>query len=99
MVKFEFEKRLAIVWLGLAAITVISFCISTLNGQQVLRANSLITLSVITISLVKVRFILSEFMEVRHAPVLLCRLTDVWILFTAAALLGTYFVGMAYSTG
>ena len=35
-----------------------------------------------------------EFMEVRQAPALLRRLTDVWLLFTAVALLGTYCVGL-----
>ena len=35
-----------------------------------------------------------EFMEVRNAPVLLCRLTDAWVVLIAAVLLGCYFVGM-----
>jgi hypothetical protein len=37
-------------------------------------------------------------MEVRHAPVLLGRLTDAWLSLTAVCLLGTYAVGMAFST-
>jgi len=32
-------------------------------------------------------------MEVRQAPVLLCRLTDAWVVLMAAALLGCYFIG------
>jgi hypothetical protein len=33
-------------------------------------------------------------MEVRDAPVLLCRLTDAWVVLIGAVLLGCYFVGM-----
>jgi hypothetical protein len=33
-------------------------------------------------------------MEVRNAPVLLCRLTDAWVVMIGAALLGCYFIGM-----
>ena len=44
-------------------------------------------------------FIIREFMEVRHAPVLLCRLTDLWVVLTGVSLLGSYFVGMALSAG
>jgi hypothetical protein len=34
-------------------------------------------------------------MEVRHAPVLLRRLTDAWVLLMAAMLLGSYFIASA----
>ena len=46
------------------------------------------------IALVKVRIIFREFMEVRHAPVLLGRLTDLWVVLTAVSLLGSYFIGL-----
>jgi len=51
------------------------------------------------IALVKVRVIMREFMEVRHAPALLRRLTDLWVVVTGLSLLGAYFVGLALSTG
>ena len=54
----------------------------------------MVTSSVIVIALVKVRIIFREFMEVRQAPALLCRLTDAWVIVMAAALLGCYFIGM-----
>jgi hypothetical protein len=41
-----------------------------------------------------VRIILREFMEVRHAPVLLGRLTDLWVALTGVTLVGGYFAGM-----
>ena len=90
-------KRLLIVWLGLSGISILQLWFS--SSGQVLTPSYLITFAVIALSLVKVRFIIREFMEVRHAPALLMRLTDLWLLFTAVALLGTYSVGMALATG
>jgi hypothetical protein len=51
--------------------------------------------STIVIALIKVRVIFREFMEVRHAPAWLCRLTDAWVVLIAVCLLGSYFVGSA----
>ncbi|EUA51246.1 prokaryotic Cytochrome C oxidase subunit IV family protein [Mycobacterium xenopi 3993] len=55
----------------------------------------MVTTSAIVMALIKVRIVFREFMEVRHAPVLLCRLTDGWVVLMAVCLLGSYFVGMA----
>lgn len=41
-------------------------------------------------------FIFREFMQVRNAPTLLCRLTDLWVLMIGAALLGSYFLGLGH---
>ena len=90
-----FEKRLIVVWLALSAITIAQLGIGSLDGQAALRPNAAITSSAIVLALVKVRIIIREFMEVRHAPVLLCRLTDLWVVVTGVSLLGCYFVGMA----
>jgi hypothetical protein len=92
-----FEKRLLIAWLALSAITIASLSVGSFDGQGAFSANTAITFSVIVVALLKVRIIFREFMEVRHAPVLLCRLTDAWLLLTGVSLLGIYFVGMATS--
>jgi hypothetical protein len=84
-----------VVWLALSAITIAQLGLGSLDGQDVLRPNAAITSSAIVIALVKVRIIIREFMEVRHAPLLLCRLTDLWVVLTGVSLLGCYFVGMA----
>ena len=55
----------------------------------------MVTSGVIVIALIKVRIIFREFMEVRQAPALLCRLTDAWVLLIGAALFGCYFIGIA----
>jgi Prokaryotic Cytochrome C oxidase subunit IV len=93
-----FEKRLIVAWLALSAITITQLGIGSLDGPDALRPNAAIAASAIVIALIKVRVIIREFMEVRHAPVLLCRLTDLWVVFAGVSLLGCYFVGMAFST-
>ena len=94
-----FQKRLFVVWLALSAITVTQLWIGSLEGRAALAPNAAITSSAIVIALIKVRIIFREFMEVRHAPVLLCRLTDLWVLFTGVTLLGGYFAGTIFPTG
>jgi hypothetical protein len=90
----KFNKRLLVVWVILASLTLAYLWIDhTANGS--LRSSALITSSVIVIALVKVRIIFREFMEVRQAPVLLCRLTDAWVVLIGAVLLSCYFVGVA----
>jgi len=98
-VKAGFERRLLVVWLALCAITVVSLWIGSLDGRAAHAANAALTTSAIVIGLVKVRIIFREFMEVRHAPALLGRLTDLWVVVTAVSLLGTYWVGLALRAG
>ena len=90
----KFNKRLLVVWIVLASLTLAYLWIDhTADGS--LRSSALITSSVIAIALIKVRIIFREFMEVRQAPVLLCRLTDAWVVMIGVALLGCYFAGVA----
>jgi hypothetical protein len=88
-----FEKRLLFVWLALWAITLAQLALGSLGERGSLTPNAAVTSSAIVIALIKVRVIIREFMEVRHAPVLLCRLTDLWVVLTGVSLLGFYFVG------
>jgi Prokaryotic Cytochrome C oxidase subunit IV len=96
-VSVGFEKRLIVIWLALCAITIMQLWVGSIDGQAVLVRNSAIAASVVGIALVKVRIIIREFMEVRHAPVLLGRLTDLWVVLTGAILLGGYLAGTAFS--
>ena len=89
----KFNKRLLFVWVILAALTLAYLWIDHSAGG-LLKSSAVVTSSVIVIALVKVRIIFREFMEVRDAPVLLCRLTDAWVVLIAAVLLSSYFVGM-----
>jgi hypothetical protein len=96
--KSGFERRLLIVWLLLSAITLLSGWTGARDDQATAGPNAAITFGVMGLALVKVRIILREFMEVRHASVRLGRLTDGWLLLTAAILAGAYFAGMASPT-
>lgn len=91
-----FNKRLAIVWLILSAMTFAYIWLDDrADNDGMLRASTVVTVSAIVIALVKVRIIFREFMEVRHAPALLRRLTDAWVVLMAVCLLGSYFIGSA----
>jgi hypothetical protein len=90
----KFNKRLLVVWVVLAAFTLTYLWIDHSAGAAT-RPSVVVTSSVIVIALIKVRIIFREFMEVRQAPVLLCRLTDVWVLIIGLGLFGSYFVGLA----
>lgn len=93
MIGIRFNKRLLFVWVILAALTLAYLWIDH-SADGALKSSAVVTSSVIVIALVKVRIIFREFMEVRDAPVLLCRLTDAWVVLIAVVLLGCYFVGM-----
>lgn len=90
------NTRLLIVWAILTAMTLVYVWLDEAVDQNgTLKAGTVVTVSAITIALVKVRTIFREFMEVRHAPPLLCRLTDGWVVLIGICLLGSYFVGSA----
>ncbi|MGV0811054.1 cytochrome C oxidase subunit IV family protein [Mycolicibacterium boenickei] len=92
----NFNKRLLIVWLVLTAMTLVYVWLDEAVDQNgTLKASTVVTVSAIVIALIKVRIIFREFMEVRHAPALLCRLTDGWVVLIGVCLLGSYFVGSA----
>lgn len=97
MIDIKFNSRLLVVWLVLASFTLAYLWIDHSGAGHAgsLKSSAVITSSVIVIASVKVRIIFREFMEVRQAPVLLCRLTDAWVLLILATLLGSYFVGAA----
>jgi hypothetical protein len=91
-----FNKRLMVVWLVLSAMTLAYVWMdNSVDDDGILRPSVVVTTTAIVIALVKVRIIFREFMEVRHAPALLCRLTDAWIVLVGACLLGSYFIGLA----
>jgi len=89
-----FNKRLALVWLVLCTLTIAYLGIDDSTDRHGLpTASALVTVTAISIAAVKLRIIFREFMDVRHAPPRLCRLTDGWVLLIAGCLLTSYFVG------
>jgi cytochrome c oxidase subunit IV len=99
IVNAGFEKRLTLVWLALSAITLAQLGVGSVGVRSGLAPDGAIAATAIGIALIKVRIILREFMEVRHAPALLCRLTDLWVVLTAAMLLGGHLAGAALAKG
>ena len=93
MIEIKFNKRLLVVWLVLAALT-LGYLLIDHSVDGSLKSSAVATSIVIVIAAIKVRIIFREFMEVRQAPALLCRLTDAWVILIVASLLGSYFIGM-----
>jgi hypothetical protein len=87
------------VWLLLSAITLSQLGVGSIEGEAAITPNAMVSCSAIAIALLKVRIIFREFMEVRHAPARLGRLTDAWVLLTGVILIGAYFVGTALAKG
>lgn len=91
-----FNRRLFVVWLILVGISVSYLWIDqTAEHRGVPSASTVVTVSAICLALVKVRIIMREFMEVRGAPPLLCRLIDLWVVVMGIAMLGVYLAGRA----
>ena len=88
--------RLLTVWLALSGITAVSWWLGAKHNQSVLTRNKTITFAVLLIAAVKMRLIIREFMEVRRAPALLCRLTDGGIVLLFVVLFGLYALGIGY---
>ena len=90
------KLRLLAAWLGLVAITVIYLGIDrSADDDGTLAASTIVTISAILLALAKVRIVMREFMDVRHAPAPLRQLTDILVAVIALSLLGTYLVGRA----
>jgi hypothetical protein len=84
------NARITYVWVALSAITIVSWGLATAREGTDLVSNVPITIGVLALALVKVRFILQDFMEVRTAPQWLRRFTDIWLVTFWTAILAIY---------
>lgn len=90
------RRRPLIIWLILSAITLGYLLLDrSADNHGIYRASSAVTTLAILLALLKARFIFQEFMQVKNAPALLSRITDLWVLLMGAVLLGSYFTGLA----
>jgi Prokaryotic Cytochrome C oxidase subunit IV len=90
------KLRLLAAWLILVAITVIYLGIDrSADDEGTLAASTIVTISAILLALAKVRIIMREFMDVRHAPPPLRRLTDLLVAVIGVSLLASYLIGTA----
>ena len=96
MVETSAKNRLLVAWLVLVGITLIYLWMDkSADRHGVPIASATVTVLAIGLALVKFRIILREFMDVRHAPPLLRRVTDALVVVIAVALFGTYLIGRA----
>lgn len=94
------SRRLFLAWLFLTAITSMYLWIDHAAAKGgIPTASVAITVAGIGLALVKLRIIMRQFMEVRHAPPPLRRLADLCVVLIAAALFGSYLVGRATAHG
>ena len=88
------ERRLAVAWVIVVAITLVYVMIDrSADGEHALAASTTASIGAIVLALVKLRIIMREFMDVRHAPKVLRTLTDALVVVMGLSLLGTYLVG------
>jgi len=85
------QTRLVLTWLVLSGITLLAWWMGAHHGVGVPRPDAAVAVGAIAITVVKVRVILCEFMDVRHAPARLRHGTDAWLALFAAAMLTAYF--------
>ena len=92
------RNRLTIAWLGVVALSLVYLVIDESAVEDgVVRASTAASIAAIALALVKLRIILREFMDVRHAPKPLRTATDALVAVMGASLIGTYLVGQTIS--
>lgn len=85
--------RTVIVWGVLVLATLVSWYLGTDHGFSSKDGQSVATSIVLVVAFVKIRFIASDFMELRHAPAGLRRAFDLWIVAVCLTLVGFYLGG------
>jgi len=86
------QSRLVIAWSVLCAITLLAWWIGAHHREGSLQPDPVVGLSAMAITVIKVRVIIREFMDVRHAPVQLKYVTDAWLIVFITAMVIAYFV-------
>ena len=85
------STRLAVAWGVLAAITLLAWQIGAHHSAALPKPDGAVAVSAIAITLIKVRVIIREFMDVRSASRRLRYVTDGWLALFGTAMLLAYF--------
>lgn len=83
-------SRRTAIWLVLAAATALSWRVG--HGGFSIEARWA-SAALIVIALVKIRFVILDFMELRHAPLPFRLAGEAWVVAVASTLLGIYLTG------
>jgi hypothetical protein len=81
------------VWLVLSAATAISWWLGAgraATSGETASDPTRATVFIMVLAFFKVRLVVQHFMEVRHAPLVLRAITDVWALLACGAVIGLY---------
>ena len=87
------HNRSTYTWAFLTLITLVSWWIGRGHGAE-FHIDPAIAVSVLLIALIKSRFVLREFMEVRTAPLWLRRVFDALLFVLFAALFSIYYFSL-----
>ena len=90
------ERRLTVAWIVVVVVTLLYLLIDGwVDDNGALAASTSASVEAIALALAKLRIIMREFMDVRHAPRMLRAMTDALVIIMGLCLLGTYLVGRA----
>jgi hypothetical protein len=87
------RNRLTYIWLFLSIITIISWWVGSPQSANFSQANVPVTAVVLVIALIKTRFVIRNYMEVRLAPSWLKLTCDAWLLALFATISSFYWLG------
>ena len=89
------RERITIVWLGLMVLT----CVTTWGLSKDLFSPAVAVVGIFLIAAVKARFVILDFMELRHAPILVRVAFEAWPVVVSAIILGFWFATPAIEYG
>lgn len=89
------RSRITVVWLALVLATCLSW--ETVGDFAWTRDYRILSTIVLGIAFVKVRYVMLEFMELRHAPLPMRLVAEAWCMVVFAAVAGFYWFGAALS--
>ena len=84
------RERVTLVWVGLMALT----CLTTWGLSKDLFSPAVAVVGMFLIAAVKVRYVMLDFMELRHAPIPVRVAFEAWPVVVTAMILG-----FAFATG
>jgi hypothetical protein len=85
--KHLLRSRATVIWLLLVSATVVSWNLGHGVGSFNVRDASL---AIIVVAFLKVRFVILDFMEIRHAPLLMRIASEAWVVTVCTVLIVMY---------
>ena len=81
------SSRITVIWIGLVAATLLSWLLGHHFGFS---SQALSGASIIGIAVLKVRYVILDFMELRHAPLPVRIGIEFWVLIATIAMIAMY---------